>query len=329
MAAPHTSAAAQRAGTPHRAPAAPAVTVVICAFTELRWNALRQAVASVAAQTSPAGEIVVVIDHNPALEELAARELPAARVIANHHGQGLSGARNSGIDVAAGDAIAFLDDDAVADPRWLEHLVAALGDPRVVGAGGDVRPHWQAGAPPWFPLEFAWVVGCSHSGMPTARTTVRNVIGASMIFRAPLLRELGGFTEGIGRVGSVPLGCEETELCIRAQQRHAGSVVIYEPAAKVAHEVPPSRGTWSYFIARCRAEGTSKALISGLVGARDGLAAERTYTTRTLPGGVLRGLRDTLRGDPAGLRRAAAIVAGLAATTFGYLSGRLSRRKLP
>jgi len=76
-----------------------------------------------------------------------------------------------------------------------------------------------------------------------------------------------------------------------------------------------------------------KARMSEFVGTKDGLSAERAYTFRTLPAGVLRGLADAvLRTDLAGLGRAAAIIGGLAFTVAGYLrhkvQARLSGRRL-
>jgi hypothetical protein len=99
--------------------------------------------------------------------------------------------------------------------------------------------------------------------------------------------------------------------------------MIFEPTATVEHRVPANRANWRYFRSRCYFEGRSKALVSALQGSQKALSAERAYTLKTLPGGVLRGLRDTLRGDPAGLGRALAIVAGLAITTAGYAAARL------
>ena len=44
---------------------------------------------------------------------------------------------------------------------------------------------------------------------------LRNVIGCNMAFRATVFDTAGLFGEDLGRVGRVPYGCEETELCIR------------------------------------------------------------------------------------------------------------------
>jgi hypothetical protein len=165
--------------------------------------------------------------------------------------------------------------------------------------------------------------------MPETTGPQRNMIGANMSFRATVFARTGHFRSGIGRVGTKPYGGEETELCIRAMQSIPGSIILYEPAASVQHSVPQNRATWRYYLSRCYAEGQSKALISRLVGASDGLASERSYTMRVLPRGVLRGLADAITGDVAGLARAAAIVAGLGVTAAGYAMGAVSQRGDP
>lgn len=262
-----------------------------------------------------------MIDHNAALLERAERELPVARVVANRHARGLSGARNTGVEAAIGDILVFIDDDAVAEPGWLEALLARYGDPRVISVGGAVLPRWDSRRPPGFPEEFNWVVGCSFRGMPVAAGTIRNPIGANMSFRREVFDAVGGFAEGIGRVGGRPVGCEETELCIRAAAAFGDVLILYEPSARVHHRVPSARTSWRYFAARCFSEGISKALVTQRTGVSRGLSAERAYTLRALPRGVMRGLVDWLAGEPAGLVRAAAVVAGLSLTTVGFATG--------
>lgn len=302
--------------------------MLICAYTLDRLNVLSQAIESVRAQSLAAHEIVLVIDHSPELLVEAERRWPGLLLLENQEEQGLSGARNSGVVACGGEVIAFLDDDAVAAPDWLERLAEAYRDPNVLGAGGAVRPAWVEGKPAWFPPEFDWVVGCTHSGMPRRREAVRNLVGANMSFRRDALAEVGAFRHELGRVGTIPAGCEETDLCIRLGKRWPGAQIIYDPAAAVDHYVPASRGTREYFTSRCRGEGRSKAVLAGLVGSGSGLEAERTYTRRTLPLGVLRGVGDALRGDAGGLSRSAMIITGLLTTTTGYLSAGRERRRL-
>ncbi|MEZ4863312.1 MAG: glycosyltransferase [Caldilineaceae bacterium] len=305
------------------------VSVIICAYTEERWDDLLAAVASVEEQTQPAQEIVVVIDHNPTLFARAQAQLTNVMVIENTQPQGLSGARNSGIAAAQSEIIAFLDDDATAAPNWLAWLCHWLRDPKVMGAGGVVEPIWEGGQPAWFPVEFNWVIGCSYRGLPRHPQTIRNLFGGCMCIRREVFEAVGGFRIGIGRSDSRPLGCEETELCIRANQQWPDHQFLYEPRAWAYHRVPAKRSKWRYFRERCYAEGLSKALVSQTVGAKDGLAAERTYTMITLPLGVFRNLGDLiLHSDVDGMARAGAIIGGLAFTVAGYLFGRITQRPI-
>jgi len=292
------------------------ISVVICTYTESRWEYLEMAVESLQRQNTHPLEIIVVVDYNMTLMERAQAVFPATRVVDNRQERGLSGARNSGIAVARGSVIAFLDDDAVATPDWIGQLCAAYTDPNVIGVGGLIEPFWQGGRPAWFPAEFDWVVGCSYRGLPETATPVRNLIGANMSFRRNIFDEVGVFRLGYG--------CDETDFCIRVRQRWPEKVLLYKPVAKVIHQVPAGRANWDYFRARCYFEGGSKAVVSWLVGARDGLSSERAYTFRTLPMGIIDGMKDALlHRKLAGLARAGAIVTGLALTTSGYLVGKL------
>jgi glucosyl-dolichyl phosphate glucuronosyltransferase len=296
------------------------ISVIICSYAEDRWNDLVAAIESVRQQTLPPQEIIVVIDHNPGLLKRVREYIPDVIVVENTEAQGLSGARNSGIAIAKGQVIAFLDDDAMATHDWLMLFSNGFANPQVLGIGGPITPFWLDKNPAWLPEEFHWVVGCTFRGMPQCVTTVCKLIGANMSFRREIFYCMGGFRSDMGRVGTRPLAGEETELCIRALQRWPQNVFLYLPQAIVFHRVPEQRVQWRYFFLRCYAEGLSKASITSYVGTRDGLASERNYTFRTLPDGVLRGLKDALFDhDLTGLIRAGVIVAGLSVTTFGYL----------
>lgn len=302
----------------------PTVSVLLCAYTEARWNDLVEAVQSVQRQVRSSDEIIVIVDHNDALLRRVRSEIQGVRSIENCEARGLSGARNSGLAIAKGEIVAFMDEDAIAAPDWLERLLQHYAKPTVLGVGGAIEPLWQTGRPSWFPHEFDWVVGCTYWGMPLQLAPVRNLIGCNMSIRRALFLEIGGFRNGIGRVGTLPVGCEETELCIRARQHWPHAEFLYDPDAHVLHRVPARRATWRYFFRRCFAEGRSKALIARYVGTEDALSSERSYTYRTLPAAVLNGIADLLRGHVTGVVRATAIITGFTTTVIGYMSGRLN-----
>ncbi|MGC0336381.1 glycosyltransferase family 2 protein [Streptomyces sp. SLBN-8D4] len=298
------------------------LTVVVCAYTLERWDDLRAAVTSVRTQRNPPDEIVLVVDHCRPLYERAARELPGVRVVPSSGPRGLSGARNTGVAVSHGDVVAFLDDDAAAEPQWTDRLLAPYEDPRVVGVGGLVRPRWSTRRPVWFPPEFDWVVGCSYRGLPERTAPVRNFIGANMSFRRTELLAVGGFLDTLGRVSDRPTaGCEETDLCLRITARRPDAVLLYEPAAAVRHRVPEARTRWSYFRSRCYGEGRSKALVARYDGSGPALTSERAYLRSTIPRALVRNLRRT--GRPGAVRTLGALSAGVCATGTGYLVGRL------
>jgi GT2 family glycosyltransferase len=300
-----------------------AVSVVICTYTARRWGSLLAGASAVLSQLWPGDELLVVVDHAPDVLARAEAQIPGARVVANSYGQGLSGARNTGLALARGDVVAFLDDDALPRPGWLPSLRAPFADSGVAGVAGAVEPDWEGGrAPRWFPPEFGWVVGCDYVGLPAGGEQVRNPIGASMALRRQVVAEVGGFSELVGRVGTLPVGCEETELSIRLRQADPTLTVVRDTGSTVAHLVPGDRQRLRYFVSRCYHEGRSKAVLGALVGTEQGLASERSYATRTLPLGVLRHTAAVARGDLAGPVRAAVIVLGLLTTALGYLSGR-------
>lgn len=304
------------------------VAVVVCAYTERRWNDVVAAYESLTSQTRSPDEIVVVIDHNQVLLDRFRERFPQAVVLPNSGQDGLSGARNTGVEACSSEVILFLDDDATAGPEWVEALLGPFETPEVQGVAGWANPNWdEPGRPAWFPEQFLWVVGCSYDGLPTTQADIRNPLGCAMGFRRSAWEITGGFSSSVGRVGSHPVGAEETEFSIRLRQLEPTTRIVMVPEAVVRHRVSGERLTRKYYLRRCFWEGVSKAIVSAGVGSKDALESERSYTTRVLPRAFFAGLRDTLKGDLNGIQRSAAVFSGLFATTAGYVRGRAAGRR--
>jgi GT2 family glycosyltransferase len=316
--AAHALAASARPGA-WPALAGPTTSVVICAYTQERLAAILQAVDSARAQNAPIRDIIVIVDHNASLLDRLAALLPAGvRLMANTEEKGLSGARNTGLWAAGGDLVLFLDDDATLGPDCLPLLAAACAQAGVIGTGGSILPDWERGQPAWFPPSFLWTVGCTYEGLLAG--TVRNLIGACMVVRREAFVRAGGFVSGIGRTqAGLPLGCEETEFCIRAARVAGEGRFLFLPEALAHHKVPARRARLGYLVERCYAEGLSKFAVSRLAGRADALSSERSYALRTLTRAAAGGLRDALHGDVAGLGRTGAIGLGFSAACLGYL----------
>ena len=117
---------------------APTVSVVVCAFTPARAALLALAVASLQRQTRAPDELIVVIDHSAPLLAWAREHLTGVRVVENRGPRGLAGARNAGVWATSSEVVAFLDDDAVAAPDWLQRFAGRLRRP-------SCRRRWRRG----------------------------------------------------------------------------------------------------------------------------------------------------------------------------------------
>ena len=114
-------------------------------------------------------------------------------VIPNRHGGRLGSARRTAAEVARGDILVFLDDDARAEPDLLERLQAPYLDPSVVAVGGAPMPVYSRPRPEWFPHEVDWVFGCVYAGLPTKMARTPRLIGAVMSVKSDALRQIGYF----------------------------------------------------------------------------------------------------------------------------------------
>jgi GT2 family glycosyltransferase len=297
-------------------------SVVVCVFSSARLDQAVACVEAVIAQRTKPAQVLVVVDHNDELGEiLRGRLARSVDIVANAGPRGLASARNTAVQSSHGNPIVFIDDDAVPVEGWLETLVAAFDDPDVIGAGGHALPRWESQQPAWFPDELLWVVGCSYRGLPAAGV-VRNPLGCNMAFRAEVFERAGLFDPGMGRVGSHPLGCEETEFCVRAVRALAAGKLVLVPGAEVHHAVSSERGRPAYLLRRCFYEGISKALVRKLGDPRS-LDTERRYVRGVLTRRLWDSGKALLTGPErlAAVGQIAATLGALIAAAIGYTIG--------
>jgi glycosyltransferase involved in cell wall biosynthesis len=165
--------------------------------------------------------------------------------------QGKSHALNAGLARAAGEVIAFTDDDVALHPEWLAEMARAFDDPRCVAVGGRIIPVWPRRPPAWYSTQgphrlMHAIVEFDLGEAP--RVLDSPPYGANMAFRRAVVIEHGGFRTDLGpRPGAFRLGGggEDTEFCRRLLQR--GVPIHYLPSAIVYHPVEPERMTKRYF----------------------------------------------------------------------------------
>ncbi|MEF8841418.1 MAG: glucosyl-dolichyl phosphate glucuronosyltransferase [Haloarculaceae archaeon] len=309
------------------------VSVVLCTHTMDRYDALTEAAGSVLDQTYEDVELVLVSDGDRTVHERMVVDYgdrPDVRTHLMDENVGLLGARNAGAEVATGDVVAFLDDDAVADGRWLERLVAAYRTRDRLAVGGRMTPVWLAGRPRFLPEEFYWIVGVTHRGFgpggdPDRAGEVRNTNGSNISFRREAFIDLDGFDTDIGgRKGDNHLQGGETELCARLRDEY-GEGVWYVPDAEVAHKVFDYRTDPRWIAERAFWQGYSKRGMGEF--APESTGEEGEFLGRLLgeyvPVRISRLLRRPTRE---GIEQLLAVFVLTALVGFGYLYGVLRWR---
>jgi glucosyl-dolichyl phosphate glucuronosyltransferase len=232
------------------------VSVVICTCN--RSANLRAALRSLAASAVPEGISweAVVIDNNSSddtrsVVESFGREYPGRFRYVFEPAQGKSHALNRAIQEAAGEIIAFTDDDVVVDPGWLSNLAAPLRDGRYAGAGGRTFPPEGFTAPRWLPVHEPHALAplALFDRGPFAGELSDAPYGNNMAWRKDVFRVYEGFRTDLGpRHGSdEPQKGEDSEFGQRLID--AGERVWYEPSATLRHAVPPQRLNQRYFLA--------------------------------------------------------------------------------
>jgi GT2 family glycosyltransferase len=228
------------------------VTAAVC--TRARPAQLARALQSLQAQRPAAAEILVVDNDPPddATRTLVAERFPGIRYV-HEPTQGLDFARNRALASAAGEVVAFLDDDAVAAEAWAGALAAAFADSAVAVCTGRVEALGrETEGARIFEANGGFSRGAERIRLPAdaARPlhgrpapliawAVSIGSGCSYAVRRTTALALGGFDEALDLGAALPGGGDH-DLLWRALQ--AGHTVVYEPAALAWHEHRPGAG---------------------------------------------------------------------------------------
>jgi len=182
------------------------------------------------------------------------------------HKQGLSHARNRGIDEAKGEIIVFIDDDAFAFNNYLTEINRFfLENKQIAAGGGRIYPHWERKQPVWMSKYLMPLVSVIDLGDEIQFFKNRSFpIGANMAFRSQVFKKYGNFNVNLGRVGAGMQGGEEKDLFYRLL--NAGEQVAYIPNAKVNHLVPEKRLTFDFIRKQAIEIGKSEKIRAKNIG---------------------------------------------------------------
>jgi glucosyl-dolichyl phosphate glucuronosyltransferase len=260
----------------------PLVSIIIPTYR--RANALPRVIGSALDQTfSPSDYEVLVVDNNSpddtaeAIDRIARKHPGRVRRILETR-QGVSYARQAGIDQARGDIIAFFDDDVCVARTWVETIVDALrSHPDVQCVGGKVLPVWPATPPAWLTPEHWAPLALQDFGdqpMLMSSANPRGLISANLACRKEVLQRVGGFSPELQRVKDGIGSLEDDDWNRRFWK--AGGVALYSPTMLAWTEVPPERLTRAYhrrwhlghgrFYALLRAEEIERSNIGRFLG---------------------------------------------------------------
>jgi glycosyltransferase involved in cell wall biosynthesis len=175
--------------------------------------------------------------------------------------QGLSYARNRGIQEAKGNIFVFLDDDAFVDKDYLRNLWENVEKyPDMAAFGGKITPLFESGRPPkWLSKwTYSWVSAIDMGKDVRLFEGAKYPIGANMGILKKTLEDVGNFNPKLGRSKKNLMGGEEKDIFNRIKS--IGGKIYWFPDIKVQHAIPENRTTRSYIIRMGQGIGMSERL---------------------------------------------------------------------
>jgi len=175
--------------------------------------------------------------------------------------QGLSCARNCGIEASKGEYIAIIDDDELVNIRFCEaYYTFFKTETSAAGAGGRIVPLYEYPVPVWLTKyterPIAGTLDLGEKCIPFPQRKFPG--GGNMAIRRSILKKYDAFNPALGRTGNIPLAGEEKELFRRLHR--AGEKIYYIPDAIIYHVIPESRFEPAYFRRLTRMSGVSERI---------------------------------------------------------------------
>jgi glycosyltransferase involved in cell wall biosynthesis len=221
----------------------PRVSVLVCTYNGSKT--LDGCLRSLQRVRYPNYEVVLVNDGSTdSVPQIAAR-WPYVRYHAQPN-RGLSVARNTALELADGEIVAYTDDDCFVDEDWLYYLVGTLLDHDASAVGG----------PNLLPTEDGPVAACvsASPGSPAHILiddhVAEHIPGCNMAFWKDRLKAIGGFNPLYTKAG------DDVDVCWRLQNE--GDTIVYSPAAMVWHH---RRATVKAYLKQQRGYGEAEALL--------------------------------------------------------------------
>ncbi|BAY34802.1 family 2 glycosyl transferase [Nostoc carneum NIES-2107] len=241
------------------------ISAIICTFN--RASYLRKALQSLVEQTLDIAKYEILVVDNHSTDDTKSVVTEEFSHISNlcyfyEPVLGLSQARNTGWQNAKGKYVAYLDDDAIASPHWLEKILQVFEtvNPQPGAVGGKVEPIWEAERPNWLTDDFLLYLSVLDlSEYPRPLKDEEILVGANISFPRRLLEKLHGFNPMLGRTGNKLLSCEETSLFQEID--NMGYQRFYHPEISVKHHIHSNRIDSSWFRRRFFWQGVSEAVL--------------------------------------------------------------------
>jgi len=242
------------------------ISVVVCTYN--RCESLKRTLKGFSEVVYPEGyswELVLVDNNSKDETKMIAEEFKEESGLNVKYvfeaKQGLSYARNRGINHSKGEIIAFTDDDVMVDRYWLSNIERAFEEHGVSCVGGKILPVWEIPKPKWLKHDLHYMLALLDYGDKPFYLKSPIIWGANFSVKADIFGKYGGFDTNLGRIPGRLFAGEETEFVRRILNK--GEKILYDPNAVVYHYISGDKISKRYFRKWKYDQGILRASLRG------------------------------------------------------------------